>query len=82
MVVIVKNAVFWEVMPCGSCKRVNRLLVTANIVPSSPILVTLMMRHYFPQKHWLLLEPQGITSQKMAFFLFLLLSSLKYLDKF
>jgi hypothetical protein len=50
---IKKNAVFWDVTPCGSCKNrrfegiaflrsVRRLLVTAN-VPNSPILVTLMM---------------------------------------
>jgi hypothetical protein len=53
----VKNAVFWDVTPCGSCNnrrfggterlhhpddKVRRLLVTTN-VPSSPILVTLMM---------------------------------------
>jgi hypothetical protein len=61
-----KNAVFWDVTPCGSCKipcfrgkyrlhdqsdknrqatnfkRVLRVLVTANVVPSSPILVTMM----------------------------------------
>jgi hypothetical protein len=53
------NAVFWDVTPCGSCnnrrfggsyrvhhqalRSVLRLLVTANIVPSSPILGTLMM---------------------------------------
>jgi hypothetical protein len=49
-----KNAVFWDVTPCGSCKnlrfggtlvwlrRVRRLQVTANVL-SSPILVTLMM---------------------------------------
>jgi hypothetical protein len=51
-----KNAVFWAVTPRGSCKNrhfggayrlyhqgeKNPLLVTANI-PSSPILVTLMM---------------------------------------
>jgi hypothetical protein len=43
-----KNGVFWDVMPCGSCKnfvflrRMHQLLVTANIVPSSPLLVTLM----------------------------------------
>jgi hypothetical protein len=44
------NAVFWDVMPCGSCKNrhfggmqcVRRLLVAPN-VPSSPTLVTLMM---------------------------------------
>jgi hypothetical protein len=36
-----KNAVFWDVMPCGSCK--NRLLVIAKVVPSPPVLVTLLM---------------------------------------
>jgi hypothetical protein len=30
-----KNSVFWDVMACG--------VLTANVVPSSPILVTLMM---------------------------------------
>jgi hypothetical protein len=50
----VKNVVFWDVTPCGSCKNrrfrgtlvfllsVRRLLVAACVVPSSPILVTLM----------------------------------------
>jgi hypothetical protein len=40
----------WDVTPCGYCKNrhlvflgsVRRLLVTASVVPSSPILVTLM----------------------------------------
>jgi hypothetical protein len=48
--VIMKNCVFWDVTPCGSCKNrrlvflrsVRRLLVTASVVPSSPILVILM----------------------------------------
>jgi hypothetical protein len=34
-----KNGVFWDVTPCGS---VRRLLVTASLLPSSPILLTLM----------------------------------------
>jgi hypothetical protein len=56
-----KNVVFWDVTPCGSCKNrrfggtyhlhhqsdrlisMLRLLVNANVVPSSPIPVTLMM---------------------------------------
>jgi hypothetical protein len=42
-----KNAVFCDVTPCGSCKDrrrcVLRFLVTANVVPSSPFLVTLVM---------------------------------------
>jgi hypothetical protein len=41
------NAVFWDMMPCGSYKKclrsLLRLVVTANVVPSSPILVTLVM---------------------------------------
>jgi hypothetical protein len=42
-----KNDVFWDVTPCGSCKNrllrsVRRLLVAASVVPSSSILVTLM----------------------------------------
>jgi hypothetical protein len=42
-VVTMKNGVFWDVTPHGSCK--NRHfggLVTASVVPSSPIFVTLM----------------------------------------
>jgi hypothetical protein len=58
MVVTMKNGIFWDVTPCGSCKNwhfggtyqvhlvflhsVCRLLVTASVVPSSPILVTRM----------------------------------------
>jgi hypothetical protein len=45
------NAVIWDVTLCGSCKNrrfegtrsVLRLLVIANVVPSSPILVTVTM---------------------------------------
>jgi hypothetical protein len=37
MAVTMKNGVFWDVM------HMRRLLVMANVVPSSPILVTLMM---------------------------------------
>jgi hypothetical protein len=46
-----KNAVFWDVTPCGCCKiqqlvflrSVLRLLVTANVAPRALILFTLMM---------------------------------------
>jgi hypothetical protein len=48
--VTMKNAVFLDVTPCGSCnnrhnifRRRRRLLVMANVVPSSPIFVTLKM---------------------------------------
>jgi hypothetical protein len=44
-----KNGVFWDVTLYGSCKNrrlvflrsVRQMLVTSNVVPSSPILVTL-----------------------------------------
>jgi hypothetical protein len=48
-----KNGVFWDVTPRGSCKnrrlgglyrRVLRLLVSASVVRSSPIVVPLMMK--------------------------------------
>jgi hypothetical protein len=47
-----KKAVFWDLTTRGSCKQrcfggivrsVNRLIVTANVFPSSSILATLMM---------------------------------------
>jgi hypothetical protein len=41
--VTMKKALFWDVTTCSSLRSVRRLLVTANIVLSSPILVTLMM---------------------------------------
>jgi hypothetical protein len=40
-----KNGVFWDVTPCGSCiflRSVRRLLVAASVVSSSPTLATLM----------------------------------------
>jgi hypothetical protein len=45
-VVTMKNGVFWDVTPCGCeeifLRSVQQLLVTASVVPSSLILVTLM----------------------------------------
>jgi hypothetical protein len=75
-----KNVVFWDVTPCGSCnnrrflsqfvflRSESRLLVTANVVPSSPILVTLMKKAQVPPKRRFLQEPHGVTSQKTPFF--------------
>jgi hypothetical protein len=52
--VAMKNGVFWDVTPCGSCNNrrfggtllflgsVRRLLVKTSVVPSPPIIVTLM----------------------------------------
>jgi hypothetical protein len=48
-----KSGVFWNVTPCGS---VCRLLVTASVVPSSSILVTLMMEALSSPKLRLLQE--------------------------
>jgi hypothetical protein len=48
----IKNGVFWDVTPCGflrydvseeMCASVRRLLVTANVVPSSRFPVALVM---------------------------------------
>jgi hypothetical protein len=44
------------------------LLVTAKVVPSSLILVTLMMEALRSSKMSVLQEPHGVTSQKIAFF--------------
>jgi hypothetical protein len=87
-----KNCVFWNVTPCGSCKNrhfggtysllhhgdkkwyllflrsVRRLLVTASVVPSSPILVTLMIEALSFSETSVLKEPYGLTSQKTPFF--------------
>jgi hypothetical protein len=46
----------------------RRTLVTANIVPSSPILVTLMIE-YVPPKCRFLHEPHGVTTHKTPFFI-------------
>jgi hypothetical protein len=49
-------------------RSVLRLLDTANAVPSSPILVTLMMEATRSSERPFLQEPHGVTSQKTAFF--------------
>jgi hypothetical protein len=47
-------------------RSVLRLLVTANVVPSSPILVTLM-KAIRPSGTSVLTKEHGVTSQKTAF---------------
>jgi hypothetical protein len=49
-------------------RSVRRVLVTASVVHSSPILVTLIMEWYVPPKRRFLQEPHGVTSQKTPFF--------------
>jgi hypothetical protein len=54
-------------------RSVRRLLVAASVVPSSPILVTLMKEALIPPKRRFLQEPHGVTSQKThssCFYLF------------
>jgi hypothetical protein len=44
MAVTMKYAVFWDVTPyIVFLRRVGRMLVTVNVVPSAPILVILIM---------------------------------------
>jgi hypothetical protein len=45
-------------------RSVHQLLVTANVVPSSPILVTLMIEMVSSSN-----QPNGVTFQETAFFL-------------
>jgi hypothetical protein len=47
----------------------NQLLVTANIVPSSPILVTLMMEAIHSSETSVPRELHRVTSKKTAFFI-------------
>jgi hypothetical protein len=46
----------------------RQLLVTANVVPSSPILVTLMVEALISFEMSFLREPHSVTSQKAPFF--------------
>jgi hypothetical protein len=46
----------------------NKLLVTANVVPSSLILVTLMMQAILYPSHRFLQESNRVISQKTAFY--------------
>jgi hypothetical protein len=46
-----------------------RLLVTVNVVPSSPILSSWRWKRYVPPKRRFFQEPQSITSQETEFFM-------------
>jgi hypothetical protein len=48
---------------------VRRFQITASVVPSSPILVTLMKGALSSSERRFLQEPHGVTSQKKAFFI-------------
>jgi hypothetical protein len=68
------NASFIKVTRIGElgttlARSVHRLLVTASVVPSSLILVTMMKEALSSSETRLLQEPRGITSQKTPFFI-------------
>jgi hypothetical protein len=48
---------------------VLRLLVSGGVVPSLPILVTMMIKALHSSETSTLEEPHGVTSQKTAFFI-------------
>jgi hypothetical protein len=49
-------------------RKVLQLLVSANVVPSSHILITVGMAQYIPPKHLFLQEPHGVVFQNTEFF--------------
>jgi hypothetical protein len=59
-------------------RSVHRLLVTASVVPSSPILVTLMKEALSSSETRLLQEPHSVTSHKMTFFIVTAVKTLKF----
>jgi hypothetical protein len=50
-------------------RSMRQLLVTVCVLPSPPILVTLMKEALVPPKRRFLQEPHGVTSQKTPFFI-------------
>jgi hypothetical protein len=60
-----KWAFFWNV----TLRGLLQLLVTANVVPSSPILFTLMVGAIITPKPRSLQDPHGFTSKKTVFFI-------------
>jgi hypothetical protein len=78
MVVSMKNAVFWDVMPCSCCKNDVSEECIASVIRAIRIselgtkLAVTSLRQYVLPKRWFLEERHGITSQKMAFFMLIL----------
>jgi hypothetical protein len=50
MAVTMKNGVFWDVMKYQFLRSLRRLLVTASVVPISPILVILIKEALSPSE--------------------------------
>jgi hypothetical protein len=69
--VTIKNDVFWDVTPLR-CEEISlhraSVVVTASVVPSSSILVTLMKESLSSSERSVFQEPHGVTSQKTPFF--------------
>jgi hypothetical protein len=63
--VTMKNGVFWDV----SRVALVRTLTVTSVVPSSPILVTLMKEAPSSSETRFLKEPHGVLSQKTPFFI-------------
>jgi hypothetical protein len=86
---ILKNAVVWSVMSCGSCKNrraggtyrlydsVLRSLVTAIVVPNSPILVARMIEAIRSSETSILKEQHGATSKTTAVFIVTALKNIR-----
>jgi hypothetical protein len=55
-------------------------MVTANVVPSSLILVTLLVESVLSSETLFLQEPHGVTSQKTEFFIVTALKPSKFLQ--
>jgi hypothetical protein len=67
-----KNAIFWDVTPCGSCKTdISEERITSIFRENRTIKLgaALTVTSNVPLKHWFLQEPHSVTSQKKAFFI-------------
>jgi hypothetical protein len=70
--VMMKNAVFWDLTLCDSCKN-RRFGGTYRLHHPSDknrrarnVSSLILVRPYIPPKRWFLQEPHGVTSHKMA----------------
>jgi hypothetical protein len=69
-----KNGVFWDVMPCGSCKNrrfggtSSSFIKVTRIGELGTTLAATSNRRTL-RRSWFLQEPHGLTSQKTPFFI-------------
>jgi hypothetical protein len=64
---VTRSGELGTILTLGSNRSTLRRLVTANVVPCSPIVVNMMMQPYVPSKRRFLHEPKRVTFQKTAF---------------